>query len=217
RAGRRCYNPGLGLFRKVLESNIRDPKEERRLVEDPGLSNSKQPVENRIFQVGGNNRHSSNNNAQRLGHYNRPASSLPPHQSSRRDATVTIFQLQWSLLFLQRKAVWSFNGPENLYQMPPTSDSIGQGAMQLENLHLRRRYSDPELGSHNITSLNITSNEHPTRVWLDDRNGQEPDLSHAYNVMGTQFRIRISSTQMKILELHRSLAYAIACWRHLVK
>ncbi|KAA6366999.1 MAG: hypothetical protein EZS28_037472, partial [Streblomastix strix] len=37
RAGRRRYNPGPGLFRKVLESNIRDPKEERRLAQDPGL------------------------------------------------------------------------------------------------------------------------------------------------------------------------------------
>ncbi|KAA6353051.1 MAG: hypothetical protein EZS28_051422, partial [Streblomastix strix] len=72
-----------------------------------------------------------------------------------------MLQLQWSLLQLQRDAVWSFKGSENLYQMPPTSNSRGQEAMQLENLRLRRRYSDPEL------------------VWLDDRNGQEPDQSHA--------------------------------------
>ncbi|KAA6357030.1 MAG: hypothetical protein EZS28_047443, partial [Streblomastix strix] len=136
RAGRRCYNPGPGLFRKVLESDIRDPKEERRLVQNPGLSNSEQRVGNRVFQVGGNNRYSGNNNAQRLGNNNRPASSLPPHQSSRRDATVSMLQLQWSLLQLQRNAVWSFNGPENLYQMPPTSNSRGQEAMQLANLRL---------------------------------------------------------------------------------
>ncbi|KAA6353977.1 MAG: hypothetical protein EZS28_050496, partial [Streblomastix strix] len=51
--------------------------------------------------------------------------------------------------------------------------------MQLENFHLRRRYSVPELGSHNITTRNITSNVDSTRVWIDDRNGQEPDQSYA--------------------------------------
>ncbi|KAA6375878.1 MAG: hypothetical protein EZS28_028593, partial [Streblomastix strix] len=152
RAGRRRYNPGPGLFRKVVESNIRDPKEERRLEEDPGLSNSEQRVGDRVFQVRGNNRHSGNNNAQRLCYNNRP---------------------------LQRDAVWSFNGSENLYQMPSTSNSRGQEAMQLANLRLSRRYSEPELGSHDITTRNIADNEDPTRVQLDDRNGQEPDLSHA--------------------------------------
>ncbi|KAA6398222.1 MAG: hypothetical protein EZS28_006246 [Streblomastix strix] len=63
--------------------------------------------------------------------------------------------------------------------MPLTSDSRDQEAMQLENLSLCRLYSDHQLGSHNITTRNTTSNEDSTRVWLDDRNGQEPDQSHA--------------------------------------
>ncbi|KAA6354993.1 MAG: hypothetical protein EZS28_049480, partial [Streblomastix strix] len=108
-----------------------------------------------------------------------PASSLPSHQSSGRDATVSMLQLQWSLLQLQRNAVWSFNGPENLYQMPPTNNSRGQEAMQLENLRLRRRYSDPEFGSHNITTRDLISNDDTTGVRMDDRNGQEPDQFHA--------------------------------------
>ncbi|KAA6370565.1 MAG: putative Transposon Ty3-I Gag-Pol polyprotein [Streblomastix strix] len=107
RAGRRHYNPGPGLFRKVLESDIRDPKEERELTQDSGLSNSEQRVGDRVFQEGWNNRYSGNNNAQRLGYNNRPASSLPTYQSSRRDATVSMLQLQGSLLQLQRNAVWS--------------------------------------------------------------------------------------------------------------
>ncbi|KAA6360606.1 MAG: hypothetical protein EZS28_043867, partial [Streblomastix strix] len=79
RAGKRRYNPGPGLFRKVLESNIRDLKEERRLTQDPGLPNSELRAGNRVFQVGGNNRYSGDNNAQRLGYNNRPASNLPSH------------------------------------------------------------------------------------------------------------------------------------------
>ncbi|KAA6384972.1 MAG: hypothetical protein EZS28_019500 [Streblomastix strix] len=175
RTERRRYNPGPGLFRQVLESDIRDPKEKRRLVQDLGLSNSEQRAANRVLQGRGDYRHSGNNNAQRLGHNDRPASSLPSHQSSGRDATVSMLQLQWSLLQLQRNAVWSFNGPENLYQMPSISNRRGQKAMQLENLCLRRRYSDPELGSHNITTRNTISSVDPTGIWMDDRNGQEPD------------------------------------------
>ncbi|KAA6376097.1 MAG: hypothetical protein EZS28_028376, partial [Streblomastix strix] len=110
---------------------------------------------------------------------NRNASSLPSHQSSGRDATLSMLQLQWSLLQLQKNAVWSFNGSENLYQMPPSSGSRGQEAMQLENLRLRRRYSDPELGSRNITTRDIASNDDSTGVWMDNRNGQELDQSHA--------------------------------------
>ncbi|KAA6367039.1 MAG: hypothetical protein EZS28_037433, partial [Streblomastix strix] len=79
----------------------------------------------------------------------------------------------------QRNAVWSFYGPENLYQMPPTSNSRSQEAMQFANLRLRRRYSDPELGSHSFTTRNIADNEDPRRVWPDDRYGQEPYQSHA--------------------------------------
>ncbi|KAA6364055.1 MAG: hypothetical protein EZS28_040418 [Streblomastix strix] len=154
---------------------IRDLKEERRLEEDPGQSNSEQRVENKVFHVERNNRHSGDNNNQRLGHKYRPASGLPSHQRSRRDATVSILQIQWSLLNLQKNAVWSFNGSENLYQMPPASNSRSQEAMQLANLRLRRRYSDPELGSHNNITRNITSNEDPRRVWLDDRKEQELD------------------------------------------
>ncbi|KAA6396027.1 MAG: hypothetical protein EZS28_008446 [Streblomastix strix] len=58
RTGRRRYNPDLELFRQLLESNVCDPKKERRLKEDPGQSNSKQRIENRVFQVGRNNSHS---------------------------------------------------------------------------------------------------------------------------------------------------------------
>lgn len=46
--------------------------------------------------------------------------------------------------------------------------------MQLENLCIYRRYSEPELGSHNFTVSDITGNEDSIRVWLNDRNGQEP-------------------------------------------
>ncbi|KAA6400220.1 MAG: hypothetical protein EZS28_004253 [Streblomastix strix] len=179
RAGRRCYNPGPGLFRQVLESDIRDPEEERRLAQDAGLPNSEQRAPNGVFQTRRDYIYSGNNTTQRLGYNNRPASSLPSHQSSGRDATLSMLQLQWSLLQLQRNAVWSFNGPENLYQMPLTSNSRGQETMQLENLRLRRRYSDPELGSRNTVTRDIVSNDDTTGVWMDDRNGQEPDQSHA--------------------------------------
>ncbi|KAA6403119.1 MAG: hypothetical protein EZS28_001348 [Streblomastix strix] len=181
RAGGRRYNPGPGLFRQVLQSDIRDPKEEKRPVQDPGLSNSEQRASNRVLQVEGDYRHLGNNSAQRLGQNNRPASSLLSYQSSGRDTTVSMLQLQWSLLQQQRNAVWSFNGPENLYQMPSTSNSRSQEAMQFQNLHLRRRYSDPELGSRNIITRDIVSNQHFIGVRMDDRNGQEPDQSHADN------------------------------------
>ncbi|KAA6378855.1 MAG: hypothetical protein EZS28_025618, partial [Streblomastix strix] len=167
------------LFRQEMEPDIRGPKEQRRLEEDPGLSNSEQRVGNRVFQTGGNNRYSRIIHAKQMGYNNRPASSLPSHQCSRRDATVSMLQLQWSLLQLQRNAVWSFNGSENHYQMPLASNSRGREAIQIENLRLRRRDYDPELESYNITTRNITSNEDSTRVWLDDHNGQEPDQSHA--------------------------------------
>ncbi|KAA6372658.1 MAG: hypothetical protein EZS28_031814, partial [Streblomastix strix] len=49
--GRRRHNPGPGLFRQVMDSNNRDHKEERRLEEDPGLSNSEQRVGNGVFQI----------------------------------------------------------------------------------------------------------------------------------------------------------------------
>ncbi|KAA6388060.1 MAG: hypothetical protein EZS28_016414 [Streblomastix strix] len=45
--------------------------------------------------------------------------------------------------------------------------------MRLENLRLRRRYSDPELSSTNTITRNTTSNEDSTRIWLDNRNEQE--------------------------------------------
>ncbi|KAA6360535.1 MAG: hypothetical protein EZS28_043938, partial [Streblomastix strix] len=179
RAGRRRHNPGPGLFRQVLESDIRDPEEERRLAQDPGLSNSEQRAPNRVFQTRRDYRYSGNNTTQRLGNNNRPASSLPSHQSSGRDATLSMLQLQWSLLQLQRNAVWSFNGPENLYQMPSTGNSRSQEAMQLENSRLRRRYSDPELGSRSIAIRDTVSNNDTIGVRMDDRNGQEPDQSHA--------------------------------------
>ncbi|KAA6402742.1 MAG: hypothetical protein EZS28_001733 [Streblomastix strix] len=192
RAGRRRYNPGLGLSHKVLESNIRDPKEEMKLAEDPELSNSQQLVVNRVFQVGRDYRHSGNNNDKRLGCNDRPASSLPSHLNCRRDATISMLQLQWSLLQLQRNAVWGFNGLQNLYQMPPTSNSRSQEAMQINNLRLRRHYSDPELGSHNTTTRNITSNDDSTGVRMDDRHGQEPDQSH------TDSRVLVSVAEHQI-------------------
>ncbi|KAA6396729.1 MAG: hypothetical protein EZS28_007742 [Streblomastix strix] len=105
RAGRQHCNLGPGLFCKVQESNIRDPKEKRRLAQDPGLSNSEQRVDDRVFQVGRNIRHSEDNNAQRLGNNNRPASSFPPRQNSRRDVTVFLLQLQCSLLQLQKNVL----------------------------------------------------------------------------------------------------------------
>ncbi|KAA6359302.1 MAG: hypothetical protein EZS28_045171, partial [Streblomastix strix] len=181
RAGIRRYNPDPRLFRKVLESYIRDPKEQRRLEEDPELSNSEQVVGIRVFQVGANNRHSENNNAQRQGYNNRPTLSLPSYQSSRRDATVSMILLQWSLLQLQCNAVQSFNGSQNIYQLPPTSGCRGQEAKQLANHRLRRRYSDPELGPHNNIRRNIADNEDHTRILLNDRNVQEPDQYHADN------------------------------------
>ncbi|KAA6374298.1 MAG: hypothetical protein EZS28_030174, partial [Streblomastix strix] len=159
--------------------NIRDPKEKRRLVQDPGLSNSQQRVANRVFQVGGDYNHLGNNNAQQLSHDNRPASSLPSHYSRKRDANGSMLQLQWSLLQLQRNAVWSFNAPLEPLLNVSNQYTRRQEAMQLENLRLRRRYSDPELRSHSITTRNITSNEDSSRVLLDDRNGQEPDQCHA--------------------------------------
>ncbi|KAA6403727.1 MAG: hypothetical protein EZS28_000746 [Streblomastix strix] len=128
RAGKRRYNQGPVLFHKVLESNFRGPKKERRLEEDLGLSNFEQQVENRLFQ-------------------------------------------------LQRNAVWSFNGLENIYKMPPTSNSRCQEAMLLTDIHPDRRFSDPELGSHNTTTRNVTNIEDSIRVWLDNRNGQVPDQS----------------------------------------
>ncbi|KAA6389907.1 MAG: hypothetical protein EZS28_014569 [Streblomastix strix] len=179
RTGRRRYNLSSGLFRQVPESDIRDPKGIKRLGQDSGLSNYEQRAANRVLQVRGDYRHSGNNNAQRLGHNDRTASSLPSHQSSGRNATVSMLQLQWSLLQLQRNAVWSFNGPKNLYQMPPTINRRSQEAIQLENLRPCRRYSDPELGSRNITTRDIASNDDSTGVWMDDRNGQVPDQSHA--------------------------------------
>ncbi|KAA6375518.1 MAG: hypothetical protein EZS28_028955 [Streblomastix strix] len=116
RAGRRRYNLCPGLFRKVLDSNLCDPNEERRLAQDPGLSNSEQRVANKVFQARGDNRYSGNNNVQRLSHNNRPASSLPTHQCSRRDATVSMLQLQ--------------------------CNSGGQEEMQPENLHSTRSWKD---------------------------------------------------------------------------
>ncbi|KAA6355233.1 MAG: hypothetical protein EZS28_049240, partial [Streblomastix strix] len=179
RAGRRHYNLGLGLFRQVLESNIRDPKEKRRLAQDPGLSNSELRAPHRVLQVREDYRYLGNNNAQRLNHNNRSASSLQSHQNSGRDATVFMLQLQQQLLLLQLNAVWSFNSSEILQQMPPTSNSRSQEAMQLENLRLRRRQSDPELGSSNITTRDVANNDDSTGVRTDYRNGQEPDQSHA--------------------------------------
>ncbi|KAA6361464.1 MAG: hypothetical protein EZS28_043009 [Streblomastix strix] len=63
--------------------------------------------------------------------------------------------------------------------MPSTGNSRSQEAMQLENLRLRRRYSDPELGSRNIAARDTISNDDTTGVWMDDRNGREPDQSNA--------------------------------------
>ncbi|KAA6393843.1 MAG: hypothetical protein EZS28_010633 [Streblomastix strix] len=123
RTGRRRYNPGPGLFRQVLKSDIRYLKEKRRLAQDPRLLNSEQRVANRVFQARWDYRYSGNNNAQRLVHNDRPASRLHSHQSCGRDATVSMLQFQWSLLQLQRDAVWSFNGSENLQQMLPASNS----------------------------------------------------------------------------------------------
>ncbi|KAA6390271.1 MAG: hypothetical protein EZS28_014202 [Streblomastix strix] len=71
RAGRRYYNPALGLFPQVLESNIRYHKEERRLEEDPGLQNSEQRVEIIVLQVGRNQRQPFN--------HIRVAKKMPPH------------------------------------------------------------------------------------------------------------------------------------------
>ncbi|KAA6383117.1 MAG: hypothetical protein EZS28_021358 [Streblomastix strix] len=51
RTGRRRYNPGPGLFRKVLEYKIRGPKEEQKLEEDPRLLNSQQRAGNRVFPL----------------------------------------------------------------------------------------------------------------------------------------------------------------------
>ncbi|KAA6369206.1 MAG: hypothetical protein EZS28_035268 [Streblomastix strix] len=182
-----------------MDSNNRDHKEKRRLAEDPGLSNSEQRVVNRVFQTRRDYRYSGNNTTQRLGNNNRPASSLPSHQSSRRDAT---------------NAVWSFNGTENLYQMPPTTNSRNQKAMQLENLRLCRRYSDPELGSHNITTRDIASNDDSTGVWINDRNGQEPDQSHADSrVLGLAVEHESNDNVNDNISKERSLEIA----KHLMK
>ncbi|KAA6397837.1 MAG: hypothetical protein EZS28_006634 [Streblomastix strix] len=70
RAGRRRYNPGPGLFRYVVEFNIRNHKEDLRLEKDPGLLNSEQQFENRVSQAEWNNEPSRNNNVQRLGYCN---------------------------------------------------------------------------------------------------------------------------------------------------
>ncbi|KAA6398994.1 MAG: hypothetical protein EZS28_005480 [Streblomastix strix] len=179
RTGRRCYNPGPGLFRKVLESNIRDPKEERRLAQDPGLLNSELRVENRVIQARGDYIHSENNNAQRLGNNDRPALNLPSYLSSRGNATISVLQLQLALLLLQRNAVLGFNGLDNLYKMLQIRDCRSQEATQLVNLRQYRRYSDSKLGSHNIAARNTTNYEDSTAVSSDDRNGQEPSQSHA--------------------------------------
>ncbi|KAA6401077.1 MAG: hypothetical protein EZS28_003398 [Streblomastix strix] len=196
RVGRRRYNLGPRLFRQVLEPNIRDSKEKKKLEKNIGHSNLEQQAATRVFHVEENIKHSENNNAQRLGYNNRPALSLPPHQSSRRDATISMLQLQWSLLQLQRNAVWSFNGPENLYQMLPTSSSRGQEAIQLENLRLCRRYSDPELGSHSIITRNIISNDDSTRIWMDDCNQLEHDKpSQILEFLGWQWNMRTMTMQ----------------------
>ncbi|KAA6399823.1 MAG: hypothetical protein EZS28_004650 [Streblomastix strix] len=51
--------------------------------------------------------------------------------------------------------------------------------MQLANLRLHRQQSDPELSSYSIKTRNIANNIDLTRVWQDDRNGQELDQSDA--------------------------------------
>ncbi|KAA6397322.1 MAG: hypothetical protein EZS28_007151 [Streblomastix strix] len=135
RTGIQRYNPGPKLFHQVLESDICYHKEERRLEEDPGQSNSELRIKDR---------------------------------SSGRDATVSMLQLQWSLLQLQWNAIWSLNGFENLYQMPLPCENRGQEAIQLENFRIRRRYSNPEFGSHKIASRDTASNEDSTRIQIDE-------------------------------------------------
>ncbi|KAA6354842.1 MAG: hypothetical protein EZS28_049631, partial [Streblomastix strix] len=56
RAGRRRYNPGPGLFCKVLKSSIRDPIEEWKLKKDRELLNSERRTGIRVLQVGIYNR-----------------------------------------------------------------------------------------------------------------------------------------------------------------
>ncbi|KAA6369467.1 MAG: hypothetical protein EZS28_035008, partial [Streblomastix strix] len=181
RAGRRRHNPGLRHFRQVLESNIRDHKEEGRLAEDPRLSNSEQRVANRVFQVRGDNRYSRNNSAHRLGHNDRSVSSIPSHQSSRRDSTVSMLQ---------------FNGHSYSYKGMPfgvsTAPRTFTKCLQPVIAEAKKRCSSRIFFYlDDILILNQTpvSLQHEiqqvmqffARVWMDDRNGQEPDQSHADN------------------------------------
>ncbi|KAA6390534.1 MAG: hypothetical protein EZS28_013939 [Streblomastix strix] len=85
--------------------------------------------------------------------------------------------LQWSLFQPQRNAVLSIDGFQNLFQMPLAGDHRDQEAIMFENLRLRRRYFDPELGSHNIANRNQASIKDSTGGQLDDRNGRALDHS----------------------------------------
>ncbi|KAA6390893.1 MAG: hypothetical protein EZS28_013573 [Streblomastix strix] len=160
-----------------MQLYIHDFEEEIKLGKGHRLLNLEYRTKEGVFQTNENHQHSGNNNAQRLGYNRRPASSFPPHQSSRRNAALPKLQLQPSLLQLQKKTVWIFVGTHSLFSMSPTSDCRGQKAMQLKNFRLYGRHFDPVIGSHNISACNPSVDVDSKRALLDDRNGQEQDHS----------------------------------------
>ncbi|KAA6392742.1 MAG: hypothetical protein EZS28_011731 [Streblomastix strix] len=103
---------------------------------------------------------------------------LTEDRSNIRVETVSMLQLQLSFVQLQMNAVNGFNGTWNLFEIPPTSYRGGQKAMIFENNHLCIRYSDPELGSHNIAARSPVSYYDSTRVYIVDCDTQESDDSY---------------------------------------